>query len=125
MPATPPSPAVLLRDVAITFGARENGYTAVTSISLAAMPGEFIAIVGPTGCGKSTLLNASAGLLRPSDGGVEIFGTPLRGLNGRAGYLFQQDALMPWKTALQNVAVALELKGIARGPSEAKARDWL
>ena len=125
MPASPPSPAVLLRDVAITFGAKPDGYTAVTSISLAASPGEFISIVGPTGCGKSTLLNASAGLLRPSEGQVEVFGTPLVGLNGRAGYLFQQDALMPWKTALQNVSVALEPKGVGRAEADEKARAWL
>jgi NitT/TauT family transport system ATP-binding protein len=119
------APAVLLRDVAITFGQPGSGYTAVRGIDLAAAAGEFIAIVGPTGCGKSTLLNAAAGLLRPSDGRVEIFGTPLKELNGRAGYLFQQDALMPWKTALDNVAVALEPKGIARKEAEAKAREWL
>jgi NitT/TauT family transport system ATP-binding protein len=119
------SPAVRLRDVAITFGGKEGGYTAVRGIDLATAPGEFIAIVGPTGCGKSTLLNASAGLLKPSHGDVEIFGAPLAGLNGRAGYLFQQDALMPWKTSLDNVAVALEPQGIPRKEAEAKARDWL
>ncbi len=122
--ATTP-PAVSLRNVAITFGDGGSGYTAVQAIDLAAKPGEFIAIVGPTGCGKSTLLNASAGLLKPSDGQVEIFGAPLLGLNARAGYLFQQDALMPWKTALQNVAVALEPKGVSRREADQKAREWL
>jgi NitT/TauT family transport system ATP-binding protein len=125
MPVSPDAPAVSLRSVAITFGPKVGGYTAVQNIDLTASPGEFIAIVGPTGCGKSTLLNASAGLLKPSDGIVEIFGAPLHSLNGRAGYLFQQDALMPWKTALQNVAVALEPKGVSRKEAEAKARDWL
>jgi NitT/TauT family transport system ATP-binding protein len=125
MPVSPSASAVSLQSVAITFGPKVGGYTAVQNIHLTASPGEFIAIVGPTGCGKSTLLNASAGLLKPSDGKVEIFGTPLHGLNSRAGYLFQQDALMPWKTALQNVAVALEPKGVSRKEAEAKARDWL
>lgn len=119
------APAVALRNVAITFGVKGNGYTAVQAVDLAAKPGEFIAIVGPTGCGKSTLLNASAGLLKPSGGQVEIFGAPLAGLNSRSGYLFQQDALMPWKTALQNVAVALEPKGVGRAEAEMKAREWL
>jgi NitT/TauT family transport system ATP-binding protein len=125
MPISSDAPAVSLRSMAITFGPKVGGYTAVQNIDLTASPGEFIAIVGPTGCGKSTLLNASAGLLKPSDGEVKIFGAPLHGLNSRAGYLFQQDALMPWKTALQNVAVALEPKGVSRKEAEVKARDWL
>jgi NitT/TauT family transport system ATP-binding protein len=125
MPLAPTAPAVSLRNVAITFGVKGGGYTAVQAIDLKVHPGEFIAIVGPTGCGKSTLLNASAGLLRPSEGQVEIFGSPIQGLNVRAGYLFQQDALMPWKTALQNVAVALEPKGIPRAEAVTKAREWL
>src|SRR4051794_39382434 len=112
--------------MAIAFGLKGGGrYTAVEAVDLDVRPGEFLAIVGPTGCGKSTLLNASAGLLKPSGGEVEIFGTDLRGLNSRAGYLFQQDALMPWKTALQNVTVALEPKGIPRATAETKAREWL
>jgi NitT/TauT family transport system ATP-binding protein len=122
---TPIVPAVSLNDVAITFGGKGSGYTAVQAIDLTVKAGEFIAIVGPTGCGKSTLLNASAGLLKPSHGQVEIFGVPLASLNERAGYLFQQDALMPWKTALQNVSVALEPKGVSRAEAEMKAREWL
>jgi len=125
MPTESNAPAVALHNVAITFGAKGSGYTAVQTIDLTVRPMEFVAIVGPTGCGKSTLLNASAGLLKPSEGKVEIFGAPLQGLNGRAGYLFQQDALMPWKTALQNVAVALEPKGIGRAEAEGKSREWL
>jgi NitT/TauT family transport system ATP-binding protein len=118
--------AVALRDISIAFSLAEGGrYTAVEAIDLVATPGEFVSIVGPTGCGKSTLLNAAAGLLRPSAGAVQIFGAPLSGLNGRAGYLFQQDALMPWKTAIDNVAVALEPAGVPRAEALARARDWL
>ena len=72
--------------------------------------GEFVAIVGPTGCGKSTLLNVAAGLLRPASGTVRIFDRPLTGLNREAGYLFQADALFPWKTAIDNVAIGLEIR---------------
>ena len=118
--------AVALVDLSIGFGLKGGGrYMAVEAIDVAVAPGEFVAIVGPTGCGKSTLLNAAAGLLRPSAGTVRIFGGPLTGLNVRAGYLFQQDALMPWKTALDNVAVALEPQGVARAEANARARDWL
>src|SRR3954466_14777249 len=126
MPPPPAASAVSLTDLAIAFGLAGGGrYTAVEAIGLAVRPGEFVAIVGPTGCGKSTLLNAAAGLIKPAAGRVEIFGAALLGLNGRAGYLFQQDALMPWKTALANVAVALEPAGV-RGPeAREQARSWL
>ena len=82
--------------------------------SLSVADGEFVAIVGPTGCGKSTLLNIAAGLLPPSSGRVEIFGAPLPGINRQSGYLFQADALFPWKTALENVAIGLETAGVAQ-----------
>ncbi|WP_159718458.1 ABC transporter ATP-binding protein [Geminicoccus flavidas] len=120
------APAVELAGIAIAFTLSDRStYRAVQGIDLQVAAGEFVAIVGPTGCGKSTLLNASAGLLQPSAGTVRIFGTPLAGLNRRAGYLFQQDALMPWKTALDNVAVALEPAGIGRGEARARALEWL
>jgi len=119
-------PAVALSGVSISFRLAEGGtYDAVAPCDVAVAAGEFVSIVGPTGCGKSTLLNVAAGLLRPSTGRAEIFGRPLEGLNGKAGYLFQQDALMPWKTALDNVAVALEPRGVRRAEALARARDWL
>ena len=72
-----PPPAVSLDDLAIAFGLKEGGrYVAVQAIDLHVKAGEFVAIVGPTGCGKSTLLNAAAGLIKPSAGRVEIFGSP-------------------------------------------------
>ncbi len=119
-------PAVALSGLDITFHLSGGGrYQAVRGIDVAVRPGEFVSIVGPTGCGKSTLLNAAAGLLQPSGGTVGIFGAPLVGLNARAGYLFQADALMPWKTALANVAVALEPAGVSPREAESRARDWL
>jgi NitT/TauT family transport system ATP-binding protein len=120
------APAVSLSGVAITF-ALSGGktYQAVRDIDLSVAGGEFVAVVGPTGCGKSTLLNAAAGLLAPSAGTVEIFGQRLAGLNSRAGYLFQADALMPWKTARDNVAVALEPKRVPRAEALRQADDWL
>src|SRR6059058_5097770 len=91
--------AIALTDLAVDFPLAGGGkYGAVRATSLAVAPGEFVSIVGPTGCGKSTLLNIAGGLIAPSAGRVEIFGAPLRGINRRAGYLFQADALFPWKT---------------------------
>jgi NitT/TauT family transport system ATP-binding protein len=118
--------AVALDDATVAF-VLEDGriYTAVEKARLAAAHGEFVAIVGPTGCGKSTLLNVAAGLLRPASGSVRIYGAPLSGLNRQAGYLFQADALFPWKTARDNVAIGLEVKGVARGEALEAAQRWL
>jgi NitT/TauT family transport system ATP-binding protein len=119
-------PAIRLDRVTIEFDiSGGQRFRAVEKADIAVGAREFVAIIGPTGCGKSTLLNASAGLLIPADGGVEIFGQPLSGINRKAGYLFQQDALMPWKTAVENVAIGLEIAGTARNEARERARSWL
>jgi NitT/TauT family transport system ATP-binding protein len=84
-----------------------------------------VAIVGPTGCGKSTLLNVAAGLLRLASGSVKIFDRPLAGINRNAGYLFQADSLFPWKTALDNVAIGLEIAGTSRAEAILRAQEFL
>ena len=118
--------SVRLHDVTITFRLGDGtSYTAVQDASLSVADGEFVAIVGPTGCGKSTLLNVAAGLLQPSQGRAEIFGEPLSGLNRQAGYLFQADALFPWKTALQNVAIGLETAGVPSAEARERSLVWL
>jgi NitT/TauT family transport system ATP-binding protein len=120
------APAVALQDVTIRFRLGDSSvFTAVDSATLSVADGEFVAIVGPTGCGKSTLLNAAAGLLAPSAGSVSILGRPLNALNRQSGYLFQADALFPWKTALDNVAIGLETAGVSSASAKHKARDWL
>jgi NitT/TauT family transport system ATP-binding protein len=122
----PGAPAVALSQVSVTFRLADGGsYPAVERASLSVADGEFVAIVGPTGCGKSTLLNVSAGLIAPSSGHVDIFGAPLTGINRQAGYLFQADALFPWKTALENVAIGLETAGTPRNEARARAQQWL
>jgi NitT/TauT family transport system ATP-binding protein len=118
--------AVALDDATVAFrlaGARV--YTAVEKARLSVAHGEFVAIVGPTGCGKSTLLNVAAGLLKPAAGAVRIFDEPLTGLNRDAGYLFQADALFPWKTAIDNVAIGLEIMGAPRVQTLERAQGWL
>src|SRR2546428_12053538 len=101
-------PALALEDITVTFVSRDGGrYTAIKETTLKVAPGEFVSVVGPTGCGKSTLLNVAVGLLQPSAGRIRVFGEPLAGLNRQAGDLFQTEALMPWRTALQNVTDGL------------------
>ncbi len=113
-------------DVSVAFRlADATTYVAVKNASLAVAAHEFVAIVGPTGCGKSTLLNVAAGLLAPAAGRVEIFGAPLASLNRTAGYLFQSDALFPWKTAIENVAIGLEIAGNRTAEARARAQQWL
>ncbi|HET9902163.1 MAG TPA: ABC transporter ATP-binding protein [Xanthobacteraceae bacterium] len=119
-------PAIALREVGITFTIQGHAvFEAVRDVTLSVADGEFVAIVGPTGCGKSTLLNVAAGLLAPTSGAATTFGLPLTGLNRDAGYLFQAEALFPWKTARDNVAIGLEIAGAPAAEARKRAEDWL
>jgi NitT/TauT family transport system ATP-binding protein len=118
--------AVRFDGVSIEFKMPEGRiFRAVDATDLIVGEQEFVAIVGPTGCGKSTFLNVAAGLLRPSGGSVQVFGEQLAGINKSAGYLFQQDALMPWKTAVDNIAIGLEIAGVRAREAHERARTWL
>ena len=120
------APALSLQGVSCTFVDRHDPaqrYTAVRDVTLTVGAGEFVSVVGPTGCGKSTLLNVAAGLLEPSSGTVEVFGAPLAGINARAGYMFQAESLMPWRTALANVMAGLEFRGLP--DARERASEWL
>jgi NitT/TauT family transport system ATP-binding protein len=120
-------PALAFDRVTCAFAAPKDGrrYTAVKDASLAVRAGEFVSVVGPTGCGKSTLLNVAAGLLAPSAGRVLVDGAPLAGINARAGYMFQSEALMPWRSAIDNVAAGLQFRGVAVPERNARAGEWL
>jgi NitT/TauT family transport system ATP-binding protein len=121
-----PTAAVELKNVTCQFAGSGGGtYTAVSNVDLRIEDAEFVAVVGPTGCGKSTLLNVASGLLEPSSGDVLVFGKPLAGLNRQSAYLFQADALMPWRTALDNIAAGLLFRKMRKAEAEAQARDWL
>ncbi len=124
----PVAAALALERISCTFVARDDRsrrYTALMDTTLVVAPGEFVSVVGPTGCGKSTLLNVAAGLLDPSAGTVHVFGEPLAGINTRAGYLFQTEALMPWRNALDNIVAGLEFRGIAREAALDHGNEWL
>ncbi|HLQ25555.1 MAG TPA: ABC transporter ATP-binding protein [Acidiferrobacterales bacterium] len=121
-------PALALERITCAFAAKSagaNSYTAVKDVTLTVAQGEFVSVVGPTGCGKSTLLNVAAGLLAPSAGAVTVLGAPLAGLNHRAGYLFQTEALMPWRNALDNVAAGLIFRGVPQPEARRRAQAWL
>lgn len=118
--------ALQLQSVTCEFTGREGSrYRAVAEVSLTVGLREFVSVVGPTGCGKTTLLNVAAGLLAPSSGTITAFGATLKGINRDAGYVFQVDALLPWRTALANVTFGAELRGISASSANELARDWL
>jgi NitT/TauT family transport system ATP-binding protein len=127
-PAPALAPALWLDNMTCTFVSKDNRsqrYTAVADTTLAIAPGEFVSVVGPTGCGKSTLLNVGAGLLNPSSGSVRVFGEELAGVNRRAGYMFQAEALMPWRSALENVLAGLQFRGMEEAAARRLAEEWL
>ena len=99
--------------------------TAIRDVTLTVRPGEFCAVVGPTGCGKSTTLTLAAGLEMPSAGMVRVNGQPVKGITHGASFVFQTDALMPWKPVIDNVALGPMFRGMAKAEAHAKARDWL
>jgi NitT/TauT family transport system ATP-binding protein len=119
-------PAIELRDATKRFATRTGAaITAVRGLDLTVEPGEFCAVVGPTGCGKSTMLTLVSGLAPPSAGEVLIDGEPVRGINPTVGYVFQSDAVLPWKTVLGNVAAGPLFRGTPKKRAHALARQWI
>ena len=118
--------ALSFEHVWIRFPTPSGGvHEVMQDISLEVDEGLFVAIVGPSGCGKSTLLNAAAGLLLPPAGRVATFGAALGGINPHAAYLFQQDALLPWRTVLDNVRLGLSFRGVDADTAAVQAREWI
>jgi len=102
-----------------------EAYTAIRDVTLSVAPGEFCAVVGPTGCGKSTTLGLISGLERPSQGSVQVMGQPVQGIDPRIGYVFQSDAVFPWKNVLNNVATGPLFRGMPKAEALALAHEWI
>jgi NitT/TauT family transport system ATP-binding protein len=119
------SGAIELAGVTKTFATPGGSYTALRDLDLTVAPGEFCAVVGPTGCGKSTTLTLVAGLERPTTGAVRVHGEPVSGITPGAGFMFQTDAILPWKTVLDNVAAGPRFRRVAKQVALRDARDWI
>lgn len=117
--------AIELRGVTQRFPTRTGEYTAIADVDLRVSPGEFVAVVGPTGCGKSTTLSLIAGLTRPSAGEVAVDGRPVQAIPPGLGYMFQSDAVMPWRTVLDNIAAGPRYRGTPRRQARAEAAEWV
>ena len=124
-----PEPAILLRDTYKLFPApaREGGeaFVALAGVNLAVARGEFLTLVGPSGCGKSTILNLVAGFTPPTRGEVRCEGRPVTGLNRAVGYITQEDNLLPWRTLMENVELALEFRQVPRQERRARCAALL
>jgi NitT/TauT family transport system ATP-binding protein len=108
-----------------SVGVRYDDFEAIRDVSFDVPPGQFVALLGPTGCGKSSLLNLVAGLMTPSSGRVLSGEREVIAINRDSSYMFQADALLPWKSALSNVMLGPLLRGTPRRETEAMARSWL
>jgi len=118
--------AIELRNVTKRFlTPTGQAYTALRDLNLSVAPGEFFAVVGPTGCGKSTTLSLISGLERPSAGEVQVMGQTVQGIDPRIGYVFQSDAVFPWKNVLNNVATGPLFRGQPKAQTLERARDWI
>ncbi|WP_448252465.1 ABC transporter ATP-binding protein [Ottowia oryzae] len=120
------APAIEFDDVSLRFiSADGNATVALRNFSMKVARGEFVAIVGPTGCGKSTTLNMITGLLKPTVGTVKIMGQPIQGIDPRIGFVFQADAVFPWKSVRDNVAAGPIFRGKPKAEALALADQWI
>ena len=117
--------AVEFDAVTHVFPTKNGPFTAVRDVTFACREGEFVSLVGPSGCGKSTLLWLLSGLTPAYSGTVKVFGQRVEGVRRDVGLIIQRDALLPWKTALENVSLPLRFRGVSRRVAHQQARDWL
>jgi NitT/TauT family transport system ATP-binding protein len=108
------------RSVSLSYFTPKQETEALRNVNFSVEPGEFISIVGPSGCGKSTLLSLIAGLVKPTDGEVRLFGEPAVELR-RVGYMLQHDHLFEWRNVLNNLLVGAEIRGMDRKTAKERA----
>ena len=117
--------AVEIDGVAHVFKSHGRELTVLQDATFKVASGTFVSIVGPSGCGKSTILRMISGLLAPTAGTVRIDGEAVTGLRTDVGFMFQTDALIPWRTVLENIALPLKFQGVAKAEREDRARAWI
>lgn len=119
------APPLVAERIAKTYSDGETPIPVISELSLTLEAGKIVSIVGPSGCGKTTMLNVLSGLLPPSGGEIRWYGQPLKGMPDRVGYMLQKDLLFPWRTAVANVMLGLELKGTSKREARERAHAFL
>lgn len=114
-----------VRGVSHRYFTMKEETEALRNVNLQVETGEFVSIVGPSGCGKSTLLSLLAGMIRPTQGEVRLFGELLTGPSRRVGYMLQNDSLFEWRDVLHNVLIGAEVRGLDREPARRRALELL
>lgn len=107
------------------YYAKNQRTVALENVDLKVEDGEFVSVIGPSGCGKSTLLKVVSGLLKPTAGTARIDGQPIREIPGQVGMVFQNDALLPWKTVADNIRLPLVIKGLSKAEQEGEIKRLL
>lgn len=118
-------PPLIAEHVAKTYDDGRREIPVITDLSFSLAPGEIVSIVGPSGCGKTTLLNVLCGLIPLTAGEVRWYGSRLSGMPAKVGYMLQKDLLLPWRTAVANVTLGMEIKGVPTGEARERARRLL
>src|SRR5258708_5980639 len=125
-PTSGVGPAIELINVSRRFISPDGkSFSTLRDFNMSVARGEFVALVGPTGCGKSTTLNLITGLGHPSSGEVRVMGQPVNGIDPRIGFVFQADALFPWRNVIDNVVAGPLFRGRSKAEAYDAARDWL
>src|SRR5262245_29747288 len=123
--ARPAAPPLSAQSVSKAYGELDEAVPVIADLSFTLGQGEIVSVVGPSGCGKTTLLNVLSGLIPPSGGTILWHGRPIDGMPGHVGYMLQKDLLFPWRTAVANVTIGLEIKGLGREEARRRARAML
>ena len=118
---------IIVRDLMHEYSDEYTGQhvRALDGLSLEVADGEFVAVVGPSGCGKTTLLNILAGLVRPTAGRILVDGHQVKGPGPDRGVVFQELAILPWRTVARNIGHGLEIQGVERGERERRVRQFI
>jgi NitT/TauT family transport system ATP-binding protein len=114
-----------LQDISVAYATRKGPVQALERLDLVVQPSSFVSVLGPSGCGKSTLVKLVAGLLKPTTGRISFDGVTSTGARDDVGVAFQQAALLPWKSALENVLLPLRLKGQTNAAARERAEGLL